>query len=57
MALLEIKDVHAYYGNIHALKGVSLTVEEGEIVSLIVDATQVRNGDPGRRGSKHLQGP
>ena len=35
MALLEIKDVHAYYGNIHALKGVSLTVEEGEIVSLI----------------------
>jgi branched-chain amino acid transport system ATP-binding protein len=35
MALLEVKDVHAYYGNIHALKGVSLTVEEGEIVSLI----------------------
>jgi branched-chain amino acid transport system ATP-binding protein len=35
MALLEIKDIHAYYGNIHALKGVSLTVEEGEIVSLI----------------------
>ena len=35
MALLEVNDVHAYYGNIHALKGVSLTVEEGEIVSLI----------------------
>lgn len=35
MALLEVKDVHAYYGNIHALKGVSLTVEKGEIVSLI----------------------
>jgi branched-chain amino acid transport system ATP-binding protein len=35
MALLEVKNVHAYYGNIHALKGVSLTVEEGEIVSLI----------------------
>lgn len=35
MALLEVKDVHAYYGNIHALKGVALTVEEGEIVSLI----------------------
>jgi len=35
MALLEVKDVHAYYGNIHALKGVSLSVEEGEIVSLI----------------------
>lgn len=35
MALLEVKDIHAYYGNIHALKGVSLTVEKGEIVSLI----------------------
>ena len=35
MALLEIKDVHAYYGNIQALKGISVSVEEGEIVSLI----------------------
>jgi branched-chain amino acid transport system ATP-binding protein len=35
MALLELEDVHTYYGNIHALKGVSLTVEEGEIVTLI----------------------
>ncbi|MDQ3127345.1 MAG: ABC transporter ATP-binding protein [Chloroflexota bacterium] len=35
MALLELRDVHAYYGNIHALKGVSLTVEPGEIVTLI----------------------
>ncbi len=35
MALLEIIDVHAYYGHIHALKGVSLTVDEGEIVTLI----------------------
>lgn len=35
MALLELDNVHAYYGKIHALKGVSLTVEEGEIVSLI----------------------
>lgn len=35
MALLEVTNVHAYYGKIHALKGVSLTVEEGEIVSLI----------------------
>jgi branched-chain amino acid transport system ATP-binding protein len=33
--LLELKDVHSYYGNIHALKGVSLTVGEGEIVTLI----------------------
>lgn len=35
MALLEVKEIHAYYGNIHALKGVSLMVEKGEIVSLI----------------------
>ncbi|MDK1119361.1 MAG: ABC transporter ATP-binding protein, partial [Anaerolineae bacterium] len=35
MALLEINDIHTYYGNIHALKGISLTVEEGEIVTLI----------------------
>jgi len=32
MSLLEVQDVHTYYGNIHALKGVSLTVDEGEIV-------------------------
>ena len=35
MSLLELKDVHSYYGNIHALMGVSLKVEEGEIVALI----------------------
>ena len=35
MALLEVEDLHTYYGNIEALKGVSLTVEEGEIVTLI----------------------
>lgn len=35
MALLEVKDLHTYYGKIHALKGISLTVEEGEIVTLI----------------------
>jgi branched-chain amino acid transport system ATP-binding protein len=34
-ALLELRDVHAYYGNIHALKGISLTVGKGEIVTLI----------------------
>ena len=33
--LLELKDVHTYYGKIHALKGVSLTVNEGEVVTLI----------------------
>jgi branched-chain amino acid transport system ATP-binding protein len=35
MALLELTDVHTYYGNIHALKGISLTVDKGEIVTLI----------------------
>lgn len=35
MALLEVENVHAYYGNIHALKGVNVTVEKGEIVTLI----------------------
>ena len=33
--LLELKDVHTYYGTIHALKGISLSVREGEIVTLI----------------------
>jgi branched-chain amino acid transport system ATP-binding protein len=35
MALLELDNVHAHYGKIHALKGISLTVDKGEIVSLI----------------------
>ncbi len=35
MSLLEMKQVQAYYGGIHALKGIDLAVEEGEIVSLI----------------------
>ena len=35
MALLELNDIHTYYGAIHALRGVTLNVEEGEIVTLI----------------------
>jgi branched-chain amino acid transport system ATP-binding protein len=35
MALLEVDGIHTYYGNIEALKGVSLEVEEGECVTLI----------------------
>lgn len=35
MALLEINNIHVYYGAIHALKGISLQVEEGQIVALI----------------------
>ena len=34
-ALLEVRDVHTYYGTIHALKGISLEVYDGEIVTLI----------------------
>jgi branched-chain amino acid transport system ATP-binding protein len=35
MALLELENVHTYYGNIHALKGISVTVDKGEVVTLI----------------------
>src|SRR5512134_1946002 len=35
MAMLEIDNIHTYYGNIHALKGISLNIEKGEIVTLI----------------------
>ncbi|MDR7418530.1 MAG: ABC transporter ATP-binding protein [Armatimonadota bacterium] len=35
MALLTVDDLHVYYGHIHALKGVSLGVDEGEIVALL----------------------
>jgi branched-chain amino acid transport system ATP-binding protein len=33
--MLELQDVHVHYGPVHALRGVSLTVAEGEIVALI----------------------
>jgi branched-chain amino acid transport system ATP-binding protein len=35
MAMLEVQNVHAYYGKIHALKDVSLNIDKGEIVTLI----------------------
>jgi branched-chain amino acid transport system ATP-binding protein len=35
MPMLEVRDLHTYYGHIHALKGISLHVERGEIVTLI----------------------
>jgi branched-chain amino acid transport system ATP-binding protein len=35
MPLLEVRDIHTYYGNIHALQGISLEVERAEIVTLI----------------------
>ncbi|CAN5683899.1 ABC transporter ATP-binding protein [soil metagenome] len=35
MTMLQLHDVHSYYGNIHALKGISIDVEQGEVVTLI----------------------
>jgi branched-chain amino acid transport system ATP-binding protein len=35
MAILEVENVHTYYGHIHALKGVSVNIKKGEIVTLI----------------------
>ena len=35
MGLLEVNNIHTYYGNIHALKGVSFEVDSGEIIALI----------------------
>ncbi len=35
MAVLEVDNVHTYYGNIHALKGITINVNEGEVVTLI----------------------
>ncbi|MEE1199203.1 MAG: ATP-binding cassette domain-containing protein, partial [Christensenellales bacterium] len=35
MSLLQVEDIHVYYGNIHAIKDISFEVNEGEIVTLI----------------------
>ena len=35
MPMLEVEGIHTYYGQIHALKDVSITVEKGEIVTII----------------------
>src|SRR3954451_12472240 len=35
MAFLQVEEIHTYYGSIEALKGISITVDEGEIVTLI----------------------
>ena len=65
MALLELEDIHTYYGNIEALKGISLEVEEGEIVTLIGSngagkSTTLRSISgltPPRDGLDPLRGP
>jgi branched-chain amino acid transport system ATP-binding protein len=64
MALLELKDIHTYYGKIHALKGISLNVEEGEIVTLIgsngagksTTLNTICGLTPPRRGEVWLEG-
>ena len=64
MSLLELQDVHSYYGNIHALMGVSLKVEQGEIVALIgangagktTTLRSIAGLLPPRRGSVTLEG-
>jgi branched-chain amino acid transport system ATP-binding protein len=64
MAFLEVDDIKTYYGNIEALKGVSLDVEEGECVTLIGSngagkSTTLRSISgltPPRTGSIRLQG-
>ena len=35
MAMLEVKDLHVYYGVIQALKGISFEVNQGEVIALI----------------------
>jgi branched-chain amino acid transport system ATP-binding protein len=62
--LLELKDVHTYYGRIHALQGVSITVGRGEIVTLIgangAGKTTILKTISGllhaREGSVHFEG-
>ncbi len=64
MALLEVKDIHTYYGKIHALKGISLEVEQGEIVTLIggngagksTTLNTICGITPASEGSIHLEG-
>ncbi|MBI2553793.1 MAG: ABC transporter ATP-binding protein [Candidatus Rokubacteria bacterium] len=62
--MLEVQDLHVYYGEIHALKGVTLTVGKGEIVALLGNngagkTTTLRTVSgllPARSGSVRLEG-
>ncbi len=64
MALLELHDVHTYYDSIHALKGISLEVNHGEIVTLIgangagksTTLKTISSITPARQGSILLDG-
>jgi branched-chain amino acid transport system ATP-binding protein len=62
--MLEVRDLHVYYGEIHALKGISFTVSQGEIVTLLGSngagkTTTLRTLSgllPARRGDVRLEG-
>jgi branched-chain amino acid transport system ATP-binding protein len=64
MALLEVQDIQTYYGNIQALKGISLEVNEGEIVTLIgsngagksTTLRSISGLNPPRRGTIRFDG-
>jgi branched-chain amino acid transport system ATP-binding protein len=64
MALLEVEDIHTFYGNIEALKGISLEVEEGECVTLIgsngagksTTLRSISGLNPPRQGSIRFEG-
>jgi branched-chain amino acid transport system ATP-binding protein len=64
MALLEVNAIHTYYGNIHALQGITLNVEQGEIVTLLggngagksTTLNTVCGITPARQGSVILEG-
>jgi branched-chain amino acid transport system ATP-binding protein len=64
MALLEVEDIHAHYGSIEALRGISLSVEAGEVVTMIGSngagkSTTLRSISgltPATSGSVHFDG-
>jgi branched-chain amino acid transport system ATP-binding protein len=64
MALLEVDEIHTYYGAIEALKGISITVEEGEVVTLIgangagksTTLRSIAGLTPARRGTIRFEG-
>ncbi len=64
MALLEVNAIHTFYGNIHALRGITLTVDQGEIVTLLggngagksTTLNTVCGITPARQGSVILEG-
>lgn len=64
MSLLEVNDINVYYGAIHAIKGISFSVDEGEVVTLIGangagkshDAEHGRRTAPPARGRIHFGG-